>query len=272
MHQKSSLLAGCAILAVLASNPLPADPLTKSLDIDFGRDVASRDLKGLATRSDGRIVPGPVLTELTGPALGELLWTLEPAGTGRWLVGTGPEGRIMEVTLAGTGYTAREVARLTEPQVFAVKLLPDGSLLAGTSPIGALYLVKDGKTVARVVLPVDSVFDILLLPAPATQSSEPKTKNHEPARFALVATGNPGRIYRVDLEQFARAGINADRIADPKTLTEKGITVFGEIRDRNVRRLARLADGRFAAGSAPDGNVYVFPRRGRRADDPAGEP
>jgi hypothetical protein len=262
MHQKSSLFAGCAILAILASNPLPADPLTKSLDIDFGRDVASRDLKGLATRSDGRIVPGPVLTELTGPALGELLWTLEPAGSGRWLVGTGPEGRIMEVTLAGTGYTTREVARLTEPQVFALKLLPDGSLLAGTSPTGALYLIKDGKTVARVVLPVDSVFDILLLPAPSTQNSEPKTQNQEPAQFALLATGNPGRIYRVDLAQFGRAGINADRIADPKTLTAKGITVFGEIRDRNVRRLARLTDGRIAAGSAPHGNVYVFPAGG----------
>jgi hypothetical protein len=255
MQRSYLLLAGGALAALLAAAPLAADPLTKSLDLDFGRDVASRDLKGLATRSDGRIVPGPVLTELTGPAVGELLWTLEPAGANRWFIGTGPEGRIMEVTVAGTAYTVQPFARLAEPQVFALKALPDGTLLAGTSPTGALYLLRDGKPVARVVLPADSIFDILLLPADGSGAGAPKP-------IALVATGNPGRIYRVDLARFAGAGVNAGRISDAKILAEKGITLFGEIRDRNVRRLARLADGRIAAGSAPHGNVYVFPAAG----------
>jgi len=259
MQRTTSCFAGAALALLLAARPLAADPLTKSLDLDFGRDVASRDLKGLATRSDGRIVPGPALTQLAGPALAELLWTVAPAAGGRWLLGTGPDGRILEVTLAGTGYTVRPVARLAEPQVFALQALPDGSLLAGTSPTGALYLLKDGKPVSRVVLPVDSIFDLLLLP-PA--NPEPRTQNPEPARVALVATGNPGRVYRVDLAKFAAAGVTADRISDAKLLAEKGITVFGEIRDRNVRRLARLADGRIAAGSAPRGNVYVFPSAG----------
>ena len=62
---RRSLLASLAFL--LASASPGADPLTKRLEIDFGRDVASRELKGLATRSDGRIVPGPALTELAGP-------------------------------------------------------------------------------------------------------------------------------------------------------------------------------------------------------------
>ena len=257
MPRTTLRFAGAALALLLAARPLPADPLTKGLDLDFGRDVASRDLKGLATRSDGRIVPGPVLTPLTGAPLAELLWTAAPAADGRWLLGTGPEGRILEVTLAGTGYTVRPVARLAEPQVFALQALPDGSLLAGTSPTGALYLLKDGKPMSRVVLPVDSIFDILLLPT-STQNSEPKTQNP----VALIATGNPGRIYRVDLGRFADAGVTADRISDAKILGEKGITLFGEIRDRNVRRLARLADGRIAAGSAPRGNVYVFPAAG----------
>jgi hypothetical protein len=266
MHQSLPHLAGVALVVALCAPPLAADPLTGTLDIDFGRDVASRDLKGLATRSDGRIVPGPVLTELTGPALGELLWTLEPAGADRWLVGTGPEGRIMEITLAGAGYRAREIARLAEPQVFALRPLPDGSLLAGTSPTGALYLLKDGKPAAHVVLPVDSVFDILLLPVAittsSTQNSEPKTQNPEPVQQALIATGNPGRIYRVDLAKFAAAGLKAEKVTDAAALAAKGITLFGEIRDRNVRRLALLAGGRVAAGSAPRGNVYVFPAAG----------
>lgn len=252
-------LVGLASTSVL----LGADPLTKHLDIDFGRDVASRNLQGLATRSDGCIVPGPTLTDLAGPAVGELVWTLEPTGGSAqsWLIGTGPEGRIVEVTLSGTSYTTREVARVAEPQVVALKSLPDGALLAGTSPTGAVYLIKGGKTVARVGLPVDSIFDLLLLPevSPGTTARAPTS----PASLvALVATGNPGRIYRVALDQFRTAGVNAGRLSDPAALAARGVTLFGEMRDRNVRRIALLPDGRIAAGSAPHGNVYLFPREG----------
>ncbi len=252
---------------------LRAEPLSKSLAVDFFRDVPSRNLKGLATRSDGRLVPGPVLRELAGPVPAELLWCLEHgAAPAQWIVGTGPDGRILEVTvdLAAGSYTTRPVVKLDDAQVFAVRRLPDGALLAGTSPKGMLYLVRDGKPVARIVLPVDSIFDILLLPQqenakpqapnakPGTRNSEPKTQNPT----VLVATGNPGRIYRVDLAKFAAAGLVADKITDAKLLAERGVTVFGEIRDRNVRRLARLADGRIAAGSSPHGNIYTFPRDG----------
>src|SRR5690606_14865914 len=57
-----------------------AEPLSKKTDIDFFRDVASRDLKGLATRSDGRLVAGPRLTEIFAAPPAELMWCLEPAG------------------------------------------------------------------------------------------------------------------------------------------------------------------------------------------------
>jgi hypothetical protein len=203
------------------------------------------------------------LTDLAGPAVGELLWTLEPtSGAAQgWLIGTGPEGRIVEVTLNGTSYTTREVARVAEPQVVALKSLPDGALLAGTSPTGAVYLIRDGKTLARVGLPVDSIFDVLLLP-----EVPPGAAAHAPTGptflVALVATGNPGRIYRVALDQFRAAGVNAGRLSDPAALAARGVTLFGEMRDRNVRRLALLPDGRIAAGSAPHGNVYLFPRNG----------
>ena len=266
---------------------LRADPLSKSLAVDFFRDVPSRNLTGLATRSDGRLVPGPVLCELSGPAPAELLWCLERgASPAQWLVGTGPEGRILEVTvdLAAGSYATRPVVKLDDAQVFAVRRLPDGALLAGTSPKGMLYLVRDGKPVARVVLPVDSIFDLMLVLPEENQKSEarisksetkesksqipnlkPGTRNSEPETqglSVLVATGNPGRIYRIDLAKFAAAGLVADKIADAKLLAERGVTVFGEIRDRNVRRLARLADGRIVAGSSPHGNIYAFPRDG----------
>jgi len=258
-----------ALFACIAgtSGLLGSDPLTKHLEIDFGRDVASRDLKGLATTSDGSIVTGPTLTELAGPAVGELLWSLEPEAPGGqgWFVGTGPDGRIIEVTLDGNNFRKREVIRLAEPQVFALKTLPDGSLLAGTSPTGAFYLIRNGKTVARLVLPADSVFDIVLLPetpAGAPAKAVAGAPAAQSPRVALVATGNPGRIYKVELDKFAASGVNAAGSVNPAALAGKGITLFGEIRDRNVRRLAILPDGRVVAGSAPRGNVYLFPSEG----------
>jgi hypothetical protein len=268
MNTARLLLASASLASmVLSSSLLGSDPLTKHFDIDFGRDVASRNLKGLATRSDGCVVAGPTLTELAGPALGELLWTLDPVDDSghNWLVGTGPGGRIVEVTLNGTGYTMRDVAKVAEPQVFALKSLGGGALLAGTSPTGALYLIRNGKTIARVVLPVDSIFDVLLLPASAAstaQNSAAGASKTPPPRVALIATGNPGRIYRVDLDRFGAAGVNPTKITDPTALASKGITLFGEIRDHNVRKLALFPDGRVAAGSAPRGNVYLFPRDG----------
>ena len=236
-----------AILLLLPGT-VRSDPLSRRIDVDFFHDVRSRDLRGLATRSDGRLVGGPSLVELRGEAPAELLWCLEPTPGGKWLAGTGPNGRIAEISpdLADGTYASREAAKLDDPEVFAVRRLADGSILAGTSPKGGLCLVREGKLVARVGLPVDSIFDLLVLRDGT----------------ALAATGNPGRIYRIDLAKFAASGVTAEKVADLQGLSARGITVFGEIHDRNVRRIARLADGRIAAGSAPKGNLYLFGRNG----------
>lgn len=226
-----------------------ADPLSRSSSIDFFRDVPSRNLKGLATRSDGRLVAGPTLTDISGAAPAELLWCLEPTqDPARFLLGTGPDGKVFEVTLnaARTHATTREIAQLDAPQVFALKRLPDGSILAGTSPRGGLYLIRHDKVVAAVRLPADSIFDLLAVDA----------------HTVLAATGNPGRIYRIDVRQFATGGIATDQPADERTLASRGISLFGRIRDRNVRRLAAMPNGDIVAGSAPEGNIYTFPRDG----------
>lgn len=231
-------------LSVSFASKLHADPLTKQLEVDFGRDVASRNLKGLAARSDGRVLPGPVFTDLDGPKLGEILWVMKPAGNNHFIVGTGPDGKVQEVTFnpKDSSYAVREVADVTEAQAIAVLPLADGSVLVGTSPTAAVYLVKDGKNIARVPLPADSVFDFL----PLSDGS------------VLAATGNPGKIYRLDLKKLAQAGLIEGKISDDKAIADKGVAVFGEIRDRNVRKLARLTDGRVIAGSSPKGNVYAF--------------
>ncbi len=228
---------------------LRAEPLSKKIDVDFFRDVPSRNLRGLATRSDGRLVAGPTLSEIAVRAPADLLWCLEPgADATHRLVGAGPDGKILEITFNPNDatYASRDVVKLDDPQVFAVKRLPDGAILAGTSPKGALYLVRAGKATARLALPVDSIFDFLLLDD----------------RTALVATGNPGRVYRIDPTKFEAGGVVVEKISDAKLLADRGVTLFGEIRDRNIRRLAQLANGRIVAGSAPKGTLYTFAHDG----------
>jgi hypothetical protein len=227
-----------------------AEPLSKKFNLDFFRDLPSRNLRGLATRSDGRLVAGPVLSELKGPVPADLLWCFTPISENQWLIGTGPDGVIIEATLDLTqnSVSSRELLKIGEPHLFALRRLANGDLLAGTSPQGGLVLVREGKIHARLSLPVDSIFDLLVVPATPTNTE-----------FVLVATGNPARIYRLNPTTFATAGIIPDKVTDAAQLTAKGLTLFGEIRDRNVRRLARFADGRIAVGSSPKGNLYVFP-------------
>jgi hypothetical protein len=247
MHLRRLLFATSTGLAASLAL-LHADPLTKDVDIDFGRDVASRHLKGLATRSDGRILPGPVFKDLEGPKPGEILWTLEPAGTNRFVVGTGPDGKVQEIVFnpKDSSYEVHELADVEETHAIAVQPLPDKNVLIGTSPTAAVYLLREGRIAARVPLPADSVFDFLPLPDGTV----------------LAATGNPGKVYRLDLAKLAKAGVIEGKVENDTLLADRGITLFGEIRDRNVRKLARLGDGRIVAGSSPKGNLYSFPAAG----------
>jgi hypothetical protein len=234
------------LLACLALTGHAAEPLSRKLEVDFHRDVPSRRLRGLATRADGRLVPGPIFTDLRGTSPAPLLWSLERGATpDTWLLGTGPDGAIHEVTVnVGAGsFTYRELIRLPDAQVLALHRTAEGALLAGTSPGGFLCLVQEGQLKARVRLPVDSVLDLLPLGG----------------GIVLAATGNPGRIYRVDLARLTATSEGEIEGTGTAELAARGVTLFGQIRDRNVRRLARLADGRIAAGSSPRGNLYAFP-------------
>jgi hypothetical protein len=239
-------LLSCLVFAASAL-ALHAEPLSKSLDVDLFREVPARNLKALAVRSDGRVLPGPTLRALPGKLPADLLWTFSPTTDARaWLIGTGPEGKVLRVNTDVRGDIAVETAAdLEATHVFAVLPLDADTFLAGTSPQGTVSLVRQGKVVASVALPADSIFDFVRLADGSV----------------LVATGNPGRIYRLALAPFEAAGLVAEKPA-AAALAGLGFTLFGEVRDRNVRRLLALADGRVIAGSAPKGNVYAFPAAG----------
>ncbi len=230
---------------------------TKEQQIDFYRDVSSRDLEGLATRSDGRLIAGPTLKP-TAVDLGvDLVWDLEPAGTGQWLVASGPDGKILEVSSAAGSdtLTSRTWADLGTDQVFTILRLPDGRVVAGTSPSGQVVLFSPtGKKLAAVALAADSVFDLL---------------SWDDGKSVLAATGNPGRIFQIDLAVLlaSEPAESADAAADKSTavkppVADRGVSEFGAVRDRNIRCLAVTADGQVLAGSAPSGNLYRFESSG----------
>ncbi|MFZ9683294.1 MAG: hypothetical protein ACO3DQ_08865, partial [Cephaloticoccus sp.] len=222
-----------------------ADPLSTSRSIDFFREVSSRNLHGLAARSDGRLVSGADVQSLALAIPADLLWSATQVGDTLY-VGSGPDGRILAVKADASGtYAVTVAAELPDTHILALAALPEGSLLAGTSPAGALALVRDGEVVARAELPVGSVLDLNVGPG----QDQPEV---------LVATGDPGRIYRLDLKKFAGGGIVAEKLTSADALAAHGITLFGQVRDDNVRTLLRRADGTVIAGSAPKGNVYAF--------------
>ncbi|MFI5356169.1 MAG: hypothetical protein ACHQ4G_02415 [Opitutales bacterium] len=238
-------------LAVLLTVSLAADPLSKSLHLDFFRDTTSRHLHGVATRSDGRILNGPDVQVLPADLGGSLLWSLAPDGN-NLLIGTGPDGKVLSLDPHAVGpLKSAVVLSLPESHIFALLRVPGGDLLAGTSPQGTLVLARAGKIVARAMLPVDSVLDFNFAPNLPGQ-----------AGLVLVATGGPGRIYQVDLAKFSAAGASDQRLNTPTALAAHGITLWASVRDDNLRRLVRLADGTVVAGSAPKGNVYSFPATG----------
>ncbi len=233
---RPALLA--ATLVIVA--PASGDPTTRRYEIDFGRAVPSRNLSGLAARSDGRLVHGPSLRALEA-TLPELVWCLEPDGAGGWLIGSGPDGRVVRATLGGGSASVSDSADFEETNVFAVCATGAGEFLAGAAPGGVLYLVKDGAVVARSPLGADVIWDIRQLSGDDY----------------LVATGSPAKIFKVSLARFRKAGVTAAD-AGGVPLDSRGINSWAEIRDRNARRLVVAEGGRVIVGSSPRGAIYEF--------------
>ncbi|MDA7916812.1 hypothetical protein N9B49_01175 [bacterium] len=221
----------------------PAVTFSKRNNINFYREVPSRDLSGLAIRSDGRIIAGPDLSPLAGNPVADLWWDIEALESDRWLVGTGPTGQVLEITVDSVNktYAATPWADSEANHVFVLKRLSEDRVVGGTAPDAVLLVwFQDGSLETSVSLPADSILDIL---------------PNQTGSTVWVSTGNPGRIYHVDISQLVASSVD-DSLAD------RGVELWGKIRDRNIRSLAWNSNGRILAGSAPSGNLYEFPDDG----------
>ncbi|WP_221032461.1 esterase-like activity of phytase family protein [Actomonas aquatica] len=223
------------ILSVLLAVTTLAQSFTETRTIDFYRDVASRDLRGLGTRSDGRLVPGPTVNALDGEwPVDALLWSFAARPDGSLVVGSGPDATLWRVTPDADTmrFETTPLATFGSGHLHTVAVLPDGTMVTAVSPSGrVVHLDADGEILGEVSLPVAMVFDLL---------------PDADGQHVWVATGSPARVYRIDLATMADA--------EPE--------LWGEVRDRNLRRLAMDRQGRVLAGSAPSANLYRFTTAG----------
>jgi hypothetical protein len=243
---RSLLRTSACALATLSALPLlQAETLTRELLLDFTTLLRSRDLNGFAVRDDGRLLAGPQLNELTGSLPGTP-WTIahfpSPSTSARWLVGTGPNARVLEILVQGDSFTTAKETDLGLGHVHAVAAVDANSFLAVSSPGATLFLVREGRIVSRLPLGAEAAWRIL---------------RREDGGF-LIGTGNPARVLAVDVAKFSEAGVRESLPQSDEALAAAGITVVGEIRDRHIRSLLVRADGTILAGSAPRGLVYLI--------------
>ena len=172
--------------------------------------------KGVALRSDGRLVLAPRFAPLSDPNAA-YLWALRVDSKGRLYAAGGSNARVVRVDEKGAATTVFEA-----PELSAETLALDAqdNLYIGTSPDGKVYrLTPQGER---------SVF------------FEPKTKYIWDLAFApsgtlYVATGDKGEIFAVTPDGKGR--------------------LFYKSEETHVRSLALDREGRLLIGTEPNGLV-----------------
>ena len=183
--------------------------------------------EGVAIRSDGRLEPG-LATSLLYTAGAGYVWSVAVDGDGAAYVGLGGStngsAAVMRVGVDGK---ADKIFAGSELGVQAVRVAPDGTVYAATSPEGKVYRL--GKAGAKA----EVVFD------PGSTAEKPKylwdlAIGREGAVY--VAAGAPAVVYRVG----------------PGAKSE----VLFRTADQHIRCLALAADGTLWAGSDGAGVIY----------------
>ena len=177
----------------------------------------------VAVRNDGRLEAAPALRTIA-TTQSNFLWSLAATKTDLY-AGTGAASggsQLLRIDSKGAVTTA---ASFKELAVQAVLPLPDGSVLAATSPDGKVYRITAGSATPQVIF-------------------EEKTKYIWAMALAkdgdlLIAAGSPSAIYKVSLKTPA---------ARP--------TVFFKSGDQHIRSLLVAPDGTVYAGSDGAGLIY----------------
>lgn len=207
-----------AVLAFIAGiclpEPVQAASRVQFFAVDSQREFLEGTLEGIALDPLGRLSLADRVERLAD--LGEpflLSAAKHPKG---WVVGTGNDGKVLLVESDGTVST---LFSAPEPEIFAVAVASDGTVLAGSSPDGKVYKIRGGETSELFDPGQKYIWDLLL----------------EDDGSLLVATGTEGQLFRV-----SKAGVS-EMIFDSE--------------DTHLKSLYVLRDGNVLIGTAGDGLV-----------------
>jgi hypothetical protein len=170
-------LSGLALLFLqLAGTPAAFAAVSRIWVCDSSSDFSSGEARGIAVSMDGTLVLSRDTRRVDGISEATLFTAVRDRD-GNVLIGTGNEGKLLKVTQAGKVET---VATLTEKEVTAVTVAPDGSVYVGASPGGKVYRIEKGKPVLQYETKAQYVWALAFA-----------------GKTLYVATGIPGEIHRV---------------------------------------------------------------------------
>lgn len=189
----------------------------------------------VSLRNDGRLEAAPALSLLAGTEA-TYVWSLTVGPHNDIYAGTGNIAGGSQLLRISAGAAPAVLASFKEQNVQSLTSLPDGDLIAATSPDGKVYRVHPGGK-------SEVVFD------PAQTAEKAKylwSVALAPGGDLLVATGLPAAIYRVSLHKGAEK---------PKLFFHSG--------DQHIRCLAVAKDGTVYAGSDGAGLLYRISAAGK---------
>ncbi len=222
-----------AALALLAAATLAA-AATRMASTGSARDFLAGDANGTAVTADGRLT--------LGIPLGPKEWPDDAADAVVFGAASDAEGRIYVATGGGLGRLfvsepsgkVRLLFTAPEPNLTAVAVGPDGTVVCASSPDGKIYRVDpNAKSAAGV----------------GTDWGSPQEAAIWALTFArdgtlYVGTGNKGRIWR-------------------RTPAGK-LEMFQDVDDVHVRSLAVGPDGTLYAGTSDRGLVVAIAKDGKK--------
>ena len=176
------------------------------------------EVENLSIDTTGQLRLGPeseVVYETTAP----FLWSASEVDGVLW-VGSGNDGRVFRVEDSDGGRTVFDADELN---VHTVAAIDENTAYAGTSPAGAVFRVSATEEARQV-------FD------PDEQYIWAMTSSGSLGDDLFVATGDPGRIYRVSPDGTA--------------------TLFYDTNTTHVLSLAVDTDGNLLAGTGSPGRVF----------------
>ena len=162
---------------------------TRRFELQRGKDFQGGDLKGVAIDSAGRVHAGLNLGNLPLREA-QSVWSALPRPDGTLLLGTGNEGKLLEVR----GGSVRVLAETKALVVTSLVEAWNGDVLLGTVPTGEIMRWAGGKLSTLAKLPgVEHVWGLAY---------------DESAKVVFAVTGPEGKLFRV--EQSGKAQVHFD--------------------------------------------------------------